>query len=102
MKCFYTILLFTLVGIVLEGTAFLIGIAFTGVRDFGSYWYLAAIYYAGFGPDWLLPSISASSGWRVLYLIVPIVGWALAGVAVTFWMARGRCVGAPVKDKASL
>ncbi len=92
IRWLYTVLLFTLIGIILEGAAFFIGIAFTGVRDFGPYWYLAAIYYVGLGPDWLLPRIPASSVWSTLYLIVPILFWVGAGGAVAYWTARRRRV----------
>ena len=72
MKPRSTILLFALLGTVLEGAAFFIGIAFTGVNEFGPYWPLAAIYDLGLGPDWLLPGIPASSPWSAVYLALPI------------------------------
>lgn len=89
MKPFCVVGLFILIGIALECAAVFIGVAFSGVKDFGSYWYLAAIYYAGFGPDWLLPSIPTSSAWSILYLMAPIVVWMFASVAVALWI-KGR------------
>lgn len=90
MKPRSIILLFALLGIILEGAAFFIGIAFTGVRDFGPYWPLAAIYYLGLWPDWLLPDILGSSPWSAAYLVLPILFWTLVGILLAVWGKRWR------------
>lgn len=45
MKPYAVILLSALIGSVLEGAAFFIGIAFTSIEDSSSLWPFAALYY---------------------------------------------------------
>lgn len=73
-------------GAILEFAALFIGVAFSGVKDFGTHWGFAAIYFLGFWPDRLLPTLPER--WNDLYLIAPIVGWALVGTVIALWMER--------------
>ena len=83
------IVLFIFAGLVLEIVAFWIGIAFTGVKDFGPHWLFATTYYLGFWPDWFLPQLPPE--WGGLYLIAPAFGWGLVGlsIAVAARLQRG-------------
>jgi hypothetical protein len=82
----YIIPSFILLGGLLEGAAFWIGIAFTGVGNFGSHWGYTAIHFLAFWPNWFLPTLLPP--WANLYLVAPILGWALLGLALTLWQER--------------
>jgi hypothetical protein len=86
VKSVYIVPLFILLGAILEFAALFIGVAFTGVKDFGPHWGFAVIYFLGFWPDDLLPSLSQQ--WIDLYLIAPIMGWGVIGVVIAVWLER--------------
>jgi hypothetical protein len=86
VKSVYIVPLFILLGAILEFAALFIGVGFTGVKDFGPHWGFAVIYFLGFWPDRLLPSLPPR--WGELYLTTPIMGWALIGALIALWMER--------------
>jgi len=79
-----------LFGILVEFVALWIGIAFTGVRDFGSHWVVAGLYFLGTWPERILPVIPASSCWSDLSLIAAPVIYGLIGMIVGLCYASGQ------------
>ena len=90
MKSTYIVPLSILLGAILEFAALFIGVAFTGVKDFGPHWGLAAISLLGLWPDALLQLLlpSLPERWSNLALIAPIMGWAFVGTIVALWLER--------------
>jgi hypothetical protein len=88
VKRLFVIGVFGVVGGALELAAMYVGIAFTGVKDFGHHWICALIYFVGLLPDRFLPNWPASSPWSSLYLLFPIFVWGLIGAAFAFLLMR--------------
>ena len=84
-----TVVLFVFLGGILEFSAFVIGLAFSGVNDFGRGVTLpfACIYFLGlWGPDSLLPQFTGE--WADL--LAPIICWGVLGIPVGFWFAARK------------
>jgi len=90
VKPVYVVALFALWGAALEFAALYVGVAFSGFKDFGPHWLLAAIYYVGFLPDSFLPTISAGSKLGEVYFYWPVIFWALIGVVFTRLVRKSK------------